>query len=321
MTVWTTTHLPEREQFAYWREVLCEAFVTLRPEREAVAGGISSEVTGRTLSALNVTTVSSQRQRVYRERAEMAKAQCEHYFLNLQVEGACRVVTQGREALVRPGEFALVDTTQPYLLDCCADRWTIHSFRIPHHLLQPRLPHVSRMMGLRVGREGALNAVLMSFLDAVVANAKDVPEEKAPELAGELLNLLTLTLTGTGEETSEDGSVRGTLLTAISKHIDLHIADPGLSPASVAARFRISLRYLHKLFEGQALSFAETVVARRLECCARDLAGDADARIADIAYRWGFNDLSQFNRRFRAAFGQTPRDYRAGSRDLMSGTD
>lgn len=320
MTVWTTGHLPEREQFAYWREVLCEAFVTLRPEREATAGGISSEVTGRTLSAVNVTTVSSQRQRVYRGPAEMAKAPCEYYFLNLQVEGACRVVTQGREALARPGEFVLVDTTRPYLLDCCADRWTIHSFRIPHHLLRPRLPHVSRMVGLRVGREGALNAVLMSFLDAVVANAKDVPEAKAPELAGELLNLLTLTLTGRGEETKEDASARGTLLSAILKHIDLHIADPALGPAEVAARFEISLRYLHKLFEGQPLSFGETVIARRLACCARDLADD-DGRIADIAYRWGFNDLSRFNRRFRAAFGETPSDYRAGRRERLSETD
>jgi len=32
MRIWNTEDLPDHEQFAYWREVLCEAFVTLRPE-------------------------------------------------------------------------------------------------------------------------------------------------------------------------------------------------------------------------------------------------------------------------------------------------
>jgi AraC family transcriptional activator of tynA and feaB len=32
--------------------------------------------------------------------------------------------------------------------------------------------------------------------------------------------------------------------------------------------------------------------------------------ISEIAYAWGFNDLSHFNRAFRARFGMTPREWR-----------
>ena len=34
--------------------------------------------------------------------------------------------------------------------------------------------------------------------------------------------------------------------------------------------------------------------------------------VSEIAYRWGFNDLSHFNRSFRAHFAMTPREWRRG---------
>ena len=35
-------------------------------------------------------------------------------------------------------------------------------------------------------------------------------------------------------------------------------------------------------------------------------------KITDIAYACGFNDISYFNRRFRARFGCSPTQYRGG---------
>jgi AraC-like DNA-binding protein len=35
--------------------------------------------------------------------------------------------------------------------------------------------------------------------------------------------------------------------------------------------------------------------------------------ISEIAYRWGFNDLSYFSKAFRAQCSQTPRDWRNGA--------
>lgn len=65
-----------------------------------------------------------------------------------------------------------------------------------------------------------------------------------------------------------------------------HFGDPDLPPVSVAARFGISPRYLHKLFEETGTSFSQWLQARRLERCRRELADPAfqSHGIAEIAY-------------------------------------
>lgn len=57
MRIWNTEDLPDREQFAYWREALSEAFVTLRPERprdraRRTSGAISREFNSRRWTSL-----------------------------------------------------------------------------------------------------------------------------------------------------------------------------------------------------------------------------------------------------------------------------
>ena len=77
---------------------------------------------------------------------------------------------------------------------------------------------------------------------------------------------------------------------------------------------RISERYVHKLFERAGTTFACYVMERRLEGVARDLRDPAMAgrAIGDMAFDWGFADLSHFARRFKQRFGCTPRDWRRG---------
>ena len=51
---------------------------------------------------------------------------------------------------------------------------------------------------------------------------------------------------------------------------------------------------------------------RRLQRCRRALEDSRqDHRsIGEIAFKWGFSDLSHFSRRFKTRFGMSPSDYR-----------
>ena len=101
---------------------------------------------------------------------------------------------------------------------------------------------------------------------------------------------------------------------AIKRYVEGRLGDPELCPAVVARGVGVSVRHLHRLFAGAGGgSLGDWVRHSRLERCAGDLRDPAMAHesLTEIAFRWGFNDSAHFSRSFRAAFHQTPRDYRA----------
>ena len=115
-------------------------------------------------------------------------------------------------------------------------------------------------------------------------------------------------------------ALRPALLQALLGFVEARLADPALSVAAAAAHLGVSKRYVHRLCERTGRRFSEHVLDRRLDRVLADLTvpspldGRAQQAIAAIAYRNGFADLSHFNRRFKARFGATPREVRAGGR-------
>ena len=76
----------------------------------------------------------------------------------------------------------------------------------------------------------------------------------------------------------------------------------------MAQRQGISPRYLQRLLESSGTTFTARVTELRLQRAYALLteAPDGAGRIIDVALQAGFSDISQFNRLFRARFGDTP---------------
>jgi AraC-like DNA-binding protein len=74
---------------------------------------------------------------------------------------------------------------------------------------------------------------------------------------------------------------------------------------------------LHRSWSGEACSISEWIWAQRLDAARRDLC-DPSLRarsVSAIAFSWGFNDAAHFSRAFRARFGCSARELRAGIHD------
>ena len=108
-------------------------------------------------------------------------------------------------------------------------------------------------------------------------------------------------------------SANNALLRDILDYINNNITESTLGPPDVAGKFGISVRYLHKLFVPSGMTFGSYVAARRLDHVRRELIAGTGMppSIAALAQRWGFRDLSAFNRSFRKRFGCAPRHLRA----------
>jgi len=96
------------------------------------------------------------------------------------------------------------------------------------------------------------------------------------------------------------------LLSMMLDHIDRHSDDPELGAAKLAARFRCSERYVHRLFAATGRSVND----RRIVACTRDLLDCGRKTVAEIAFAAGFRDISHFNRLFKRHNGLAPREFR-----------
>jgi AraC-like DNA-binding protein len=134
----------------------------------------------------------------------------------------------------------------------------------------------------------------------------------APKVAEHALDLVALAFSSEMERSPTLSSPRSAALTILKTTIESRLHDPDLKPVTAAAAAGISVRYANVLLAQEGTGLEAYIIARRLERCRRALDDPAQARrtIGDIAFSWGFSDLSHFARRFKAEYGCTPGDYR-----------
>jgi AraC-like DNA-binding protein len=126
------------------------------------------------------------------------------------------------------------------------------------------------------------------------------------------LDLVRAMISSAGQDDLRTNSVmHETRHTRIVAFIQQNLADPGLSPERIAREQHISVRQLYKLWTHNELSLSEWIMSERLEGARRALATPAPpSTIGTIARRWGFADSTHFSRRFRRAYGLSPREWR-----------
>ncbi|MFB6978481.1 helix-turn-helix domain-containing protein [Streptomyces scopuliridis] len=107
--------------------------------------------------------------------------------------------------------------------------------------------------------------------------------------------------------------VKYVLFLRISSFIHEHLRDPELGPTAVATAHRISLRYLHLIFQQQGTTVSAFIKQQRLDHCRRELSdpGLHHLTIHAIGTRWGFTTPGDFSRAFRASMGMPPSEYRS----------
>ncbi|HEY6494463.1 MAG TPA: helix-turn-helix domain-containing protein [Trebonia sp.] len=140
---------------------------------------------------------------------------------------------------------------------------------------------------------------------------EDVPTSAVESLGTATLELARAVIATVGHEDPARNDVAGEALTTrVEAYVQQHLSEPSLSPESIARAHHISVRQLYKLWSVRDLGLAEWIMRGRLEGARRDLASDASTPIGSVARRWGFTDPTHFGRRFRAAYGLSPREWR-----------
>ncbi|GAA4023525.1 helix-turn-helix domain-containing protein [Streptomyces plumbiresistens] len=320
--VLTTASVPDGDKVTYWRDALGRALVptTVAPHG---TGPFHGRITTSLLGHLRVSTIEADAQRISRTPSLVARSPEAFLAVGIQVSGTATLTQDGRRALVREGDLLVYDTTRPYSLDHPA-RFTTHFFLLPRRA--PGLPDadLSRITGTAIGTSDGFGTVLLPFLASLATSAHSFAPAVAGRLAGSVVDLVaTLLAERTRQSGTHQDDTRAHLVLRVREHIDRNLGDPALSPEAIAGAHRISVRYLHRLFEGEGVTIGRLVQQRRLEECARELArrGGRNATVSAVARRWGFVSPTHFSRAFRTAYGVSPSEWRDPRTHEMSGAD
>ncbi|MHC2624819.1 AraC-like DNA-binding protein [Bradyrhizobium huanghuaihaiense] len=158
----------------------------------------------------------------------------------------------------------------------------------------------------------ALTALLHRYYDFAVQHAEGLDALAQHAVSQHLMDLMVLVLGGRRDATelAKERGLPAARLEAIKADILARLGDGSLALADLARRHRASPRTIQLLFERSGVTFSEFMLEQRLLRAARLLRDPMHraAKISDLAYLSGFNDVSYFHRAFRRRFGMTPSD-------------
>ncbi|MGW4338026.1 helix-turn-helix domain-containing protein [Rhodococcus koreensis] len=332
MPYWSTSGLSAREQVSYWGDVVCQAFTPLSPtrrrthlDRSATAEGVPGWVRSEPLVDTNCAEIASCTQLLTHGPSEVRRAPMEALFVNLQLSGACYAEQDGRRCIVRPGSYAVFDTTRPYSLEFREPEndasWRVLSFRVPRDQWAAGLrtdDATARVVDTNTGA-GSVVATMMSTLWKERPNLDPRTVRTMERAFADVLSAATTA--GITEHTvTED---RDAALRVVVRHYIRSAVPLGRVTAEAAARdAAISVRTLHRLFQAVGTTFTDCVREERLRGVTHELAvAPASVTISEIAALWGFCDSSHLTRTFQRHHGCTPSDYRATQRALVGGLE
>ncbi|ATL25057.1 helix-turn-helix domain-containing protein [Streptomyces formicae] len=237
-----------------------------------------------------------------------------YVLLGFHTAGRATLGGPGSTEVCLPGDVFLRDGARPLTLEERED-FELHLVHVPRRALALTDRQARDLAGRAPFADGTVAPLLGPLLREITAAEPGPPSRAALRWAGAVADLVALlAVEDAGPGSAEDGQDREALVRRLRAYVDANLRDRNLTPATVAEAQHISIRYLHKLFEGRGSTVGRWIQHRRLEEARRELARPArdDITVAAVASRWGFASATHFSRSFRTAYGMSPSDWRDG---------
>jgi AraC-like DNA-binding protein len=232
-------------------------------------------------------------------------------FLGLQRTGSCIVAQQDREITLRPGDLAVWDSTNPFLI-ADADGLSQDKFRIPLDRLALPVDVIREISAVRLCPDHPISDMAVAYFHRLASRpgAFDRPGGDVVSQPGIDLLRAAIATHLDAVELGKD-ALQATLFVRIMGYVQMHLQDPDLGAGRIAAEHHISVRQLYRILAAEGVSLGDWIRTRRLEGARRDLVTVfVHDSISTVARRWGFTDASSFARMFRTTYGVSPSEWR-----------
>lgn len=301
--IWSTDGVRAQERFAYWRDAVCSAVFGI--SIEAAPEHFSARIAARSAGASRFAISESTGYNIVRSAREIAREPSDHYSIYLQLSGRTVSVLGEQEIEFTANDLGIYDGRAAFRAKHGGRRAIAV---LPRAMLDLRAPWLRTDKPRKLAPSPYLNMARRHLLQ-LIAPKVALLEGEANLLTENLCNLVALASASGIEPARLQPDLQ---LQAMLTFCRQHLSDSDLSPQRVADQFRVSVRTVHTRFRQAGQSFGRWLLETRLDACGAALR-DSNQRatnISEIAYNLGFNDLSHFNKAFRARFDMTPREWR-----------
>lgn len=308
----STADVARSSQLDYWREAVSSTFFMLDVDRvEHSRTGFHAEMTTQSLGRMLIATVSSEPHAVVRSPRIIRQSDADDFVVNLATHGRVGMIQQGCDAVLNPGDFAVYDSARPCRIACPGPFRQI-VLKIPRDMFTAHCLLPPGVTAAVVRGDHGMGALFPPFIRSLTEHAHSLPPEVGHRLSVNTVELLATVLSGVTTDGVQRVLPRAAQLMRARRYILEHLADPDLSPPTIAQALRVSVRYLHLLFQDEGKSPSRWILERRLEQASRLLADPRQAgwSVTEIAFSTGFKDASHFTRVFKNHYGLGPREYR-----------
>jgi AraC-like DNA-binding protein len=238
----------------------------------------------------------------------------DHLGICLVLRGSMGLQANGAHVVAGPGDIALIDLREPVRLIFGVEGLTSElTLWVPRARLPVHFSNRSELHGLLAKAITPGITVVAATFRALLTQLDLVTVEEMDELVAGIVVLVghAIDLHPASKASQPRQPAPLDTLVTLSRYIEDNLTARDLDAAKLAATFGLSRASLYRLFEpvGGVASF---VRERRLARAHHELTrpGLQNRRIGPIAYQAGFHSIAAFNRVFRAAYGETPRNVR-----------
>lgn len=273
-----------------------------------------AEATGAVVGPMATFRISSTSSRLSRSHRMISSSDPPYLKVILHRRGDLVAAQEERQVKVRSGELFAFDTSMPYELTAL-NPCDLIVIGMPRSMTGSSASLISRRTAVPVPTDRGIRSVIATFFSGLADTASSSEDTEifgpdAARLADAAAGLIVTALTGTATERIEFPT---SLADQILAYAQANLHDPALSPDSVARRYGISVRYLHKLMHTRDIQFSAWVRRQRLSRIRQDLLDPrlAGTTAAAIAARWGTCDPGHLSRLLRAEYGRNAAEIRA----------
>jgi AraC family transcriptional regulator, positive regulator of tynA and feaB len=319
-TVFSTNTVHARDRFDFWHGVACKNLIdhSSLPECRLT---FDAQIETGYLANLELVLFHNSPMKVSHTARHIAHVKSDHMFVCRQVAGVVFFEQDTREIALEAGDVALLDPLLPYEGKFSADSETL-VLKVPRRELEARVGRTRDMVARSikpVRAEDRLMSSLCEMLPSLTGKIDSISEEMVGNHA---LDLIAVSLAKTMEANRPRvSSAKALVLSNIRSVIEGRLTDRTLDAQAVADAVGVSVRYANAVLADHDTSIMRLIQERRLARCryALEDPNQAPRSVSEIAYGWGFSDMTHFGRRFKKAYGILPSEYQLIARRAARG--